>query len=141
DEVIFCIKNYGKFRSSIFVKLSESNINDILKMCDTGSRSNDISDKFGIDRHCIGGVLKRYGRKSIYSSKKFDHVRKIPVNKHQKEMSIGTLLGDECVHKQRKKSNNMYKYYLRQTKNQKEYFMWKFNNLKPFFTKYYEIET
>lgn len=140
SDVIFCLKNYGKFRTSIYVSLSEQQVNDILNLCDDGKKVYEIADQFKIDRHCVGRVLKRYGRKSKHSNKKFDHLRKIPFSKLHKEIIVGSLLGDGCVHKQRKKSNNLYKYYLSHSKKQEEYFLWKFNGLSPFFTKYYEID-
>jgi len=141
DEVIFCISNYGKFKTSIFTKFSEHQINEIIKLCDNGEKVYKIAEIFGVDRHTISKILKRYGRKSNYSSKKFDKVRKIPFSENHKNIIIGTLLGDGCIYKQRKNTNNMYKYYLSHSKKQKEYFLWKFNNLKPFITKYYETET
>jgi len=141
DDVVTCLSKYGKFTTSIFTRLSEDQVNYMLKLSDAGKKTHQIATELKLDRHVAGRLLKRYGRTSQHSNKKFDKVRRMPFSKHHKDIIVGTLLGDGCIHKQRKKSNDMYKYYLSHSKKQEEYFLWKFENLKPFFTKYYEIDT
>lgn len=140
EDVIFCIANYGKYRCSVFTRLAEREVDKILELCDAGKRLDKISQMFRLDTHVVGRILKRYGRQSVYSSKKFDRLRTVPFSSFHKDLIIGTLLGDGCIHKQGKQSNRLYKYYLSHSKKQEEYFLWKFNAFKPFMSKYYEVE-
>jgi len=141
DDVIFCLSNFGKFQTSVFTRLTEIQVENILKLCDNGTKTKEIAKIFNIDRHCVGRILRRYGRTSRHSNKKFAHLRKIPFTTTHKNFIIGTLLGDGCIHQQRKNTNNLYKYYLSHSKKQEEYFFWKFKQLQPYMSKYYEVET
>lgn len=137
EDVVNCLSN-SKFRFSIFTSVSKDQLEYILKACDNGKMVAEIAKEFNLDRHVVSKILQLYNKKSKHSNRRYDNLRKIPFTKRQKNIIIGSLLGDGCVHKQDKSSNRMYKYYLSHSEKQSDYFFWKFNELKPFFTKYYK---
>lgn len=57
----------------------------------------EIAEIFQVHRKTITRYLKKYNIAINFSKRKFEIIKKVPFTKEQKEMIIGTLLGDGCI--------------------------------------------
>ena len=70
------------------------------------------------------------------NERKYYHLREIPLEQRHKDFIIGTLLGDGCLARGGKKSN--FRLSFAHCEKQKDYFLWKFDFLKPFTNNFYK---
>ena len=57
----------------------------------------EIADKYSVHRRSVNRWFKHYDIKVIPGQRKFEKIKKIPLTKEQKEMTIGMLLGDGFI--------------------------------------------
>jgi len=68
--------------------------------------------------------------------KKYDNLRATPFTQEQIDLIIGSILGDGCLHRDNNKGN--FKLRMSQCEKQKQYFLFKFDKLKPFVNTFYK---
>ena len=61
----------------------------------------EIAEILQVDRSTVVRYLKKYSIAINPKQRKYEIVKKIPLTKEQKEMIIGTLLGDGCISPQK----------------------------------------
>ena len=103
----------------------------ILNLFDNGSTVKEIAGNFQISAPVISRFLKANDREIIVSCTKYDNFREVPFTNIQKEFIIGTLLGDS--HLSRESEKGMCHLLLGHGIEQKEFFLWKIDIMKPFF--------
>lgn len=106
---------------------------NIKKLHDNGMRTSEISKVIGIDARRISDQLKKNGLKS--NERTFDN----KPTQEQKDVLISLAIGDGCIYKS--KGNKNYRMNLAHSTKQKDYFLNKYNQLKPFIEVDYFIET
>ena len=70
------------------------------------------------------------------NERKYYHLRAISLEQRHKDFLVGTLLGDGCLAKGGKKSD--FRLSFSHCEKQKDYFLWKFDFLKPFTNNFYK---
>lgn len=106
--------------------------NQIIKRYNSGETINSIARSIEMSPPAISRLLKNNGIHVVSNINKYESIRKMHLNKHQKSIIVGTLLGDGCLYSDNKKPP--YKLSFGHTIKQEEYFMMKYNALKPFTT-------
>jgi len=81
----------------------------------------EIAEIYNVDRSTIGNKLKAYGICSNPSKRKFYHLKAIPLTQQQKELIVGSALGDASIIKR----NTISYFKVSHCERQKEYLMWK----------------
>lgn len=129
-------KNKVKFRKSYLSDFTEQQIQDVIKKFDNNVSIKDIAKWYEISPPAISRLLVANGRKPIAISRKYDIIRETPINSVQKQILVGTLLGDGCLYRDSNKSN--YKLSFGHCKKQEQYFHWKMIMMDPFINTFRE---
>lgn len=82
-----------------------------------------IGKIYDVDRRVVGKWLKKYGIKSRSNARKYYHLRARPLTQQQKELIVGTLLGDGFLQVNRK--GNLARLSMTHSVKQVEYSLWK----------------
>lgn len=123
------LKNKVKWRKNYISDLNENDVKDILKLFDDGKPIHEIAKLYNYSSPAISKLLKAHNKKIISTKRKYDLLREVPLNNFQKQIIIGSILGDGCVSKHSEKG--AYLSFSHSIK-QKEYFYWKKAYLDPF---------
>lgn len=122
--------NKIKWRRNYLSDLNEVQITDIIYRYKNNQTINEIADWYEFSSPAISRLLKSKNINVISSSRKYDILRETPINNIQRQVIVGTLLGDGCLYKDNIKSN--YKLSFGHCEAQEEYFHWKIAMLDPF---------
>lgn len=117
---------------SKYVKYDEQ----IIKLAKEGKKPFEIAKEVGIDSR---RVIDRLKANSITNYKRGNTNDRLSIqSEEQKQVLLGTILGDGCLFKGN--SNQNYRMNLAHSLKQKEYFMYKYNVLKSLGFKEPKIE-
>lgn len=83
----------------------------------------EIAEIYNVDRTTISNKLKKYGIDSDPSQRKYRLLKATPLNKEQKELIVGSTLGDGSIVMNGRRVNSYFK--IAHCERQKEYLMWK----------------
>lgn len=125
---------YKKFEKKYLRDLNEPELKEILNKFDNGTSIIDLSSKYEINSAEITKFLRWNKRNILGEERKYFIIRAIPFTQKQKEIIIGTVLGDGCLHKHNKSKD--FALSLTHCKQQEEYFLWKTAMLSPFVNTY-----
>lgn len=128
-EVVFVLANWGHYKQSLLHGLLEEELLNILQLRKVGVSARDISKLYKIDRHALGRLLQRYGFKDTGPNKN-KALRSTTLTEQQKQLVLGTLLGDGGLWKGGPNKNA--KYHMVHSVKQREYFFYKYKILQPF---------
>jgi recombination protein RecA len=84
----------------------------------------ELAEMFGVDRKTISRWLKEYQIDINPKQRKYELIKKVPFTQKQKELIVGTVLGDGCIALHGRK-NKSCRLILGHCEKQKEYLMWK----------------
>lgn len=90
-----------------------------------------IAEIYQVNRSTISRNLKKWGINLISEQRKFRNIKKIPLNQEQRELIIGSLLGDGCIALHGRK-NKSYRFIVSHCEKQKEYLLFKKSILGKF---------
>jgi hypothetical protein len=127
-----------KFRKKYVSDFTQDQIKDIVNKFDNGETIKNIANWYEISAPAISRILKANNREPVSSSRKYDILRETPINSIQKQIIVGTLLGDGCLHKD--SPNGNFKLSFSHCKAQSPYFFWKIAMLDPFINTHREYE-
>lgn len=91
--------------------------------CEKYLTTFEIAEIFKVDRTTISNRLKEFGINSNIGQRKYRIIKATPLNKEQKEMIVGSVLGDGSVIISGRKKNAYFK--VAHCEKQKDYLMWK----------------
>jgi predicted DNA-binding protein YlxM (UPF0122 family) len=57
----------------------------------------EIAEIFGVHRRSVNRWFVKYGIDVVPSQRKYELIKKVPLTKEQREMIVGTLLGDGFI--------------------------------------------
>jgi recombination protein RecA len=86
--------------------------------------SYQIAKIFNINRTTICSYLKKYGIKINTKQRRFCSVKNQGFNQEQKDMIVGTVLGDGCISPHGRK-NKSYRLIVGHCEKQKDFLLWK----------------
>jgi hypothetical protein len=89
-----------------------------------------IADMFQVKMGSIYRWKEELGVISKFDPYRYDNLRTIPLNRKQKEILVGTVLGDGCISL---KESGSARLYIAQCNAQKDYLFWKRDEFQPFF--------
>lgn len=84
----------------------------------------EIGEMFGLHRNTISTYLKKYGIEINPKQRKYELIKKVPFTQEQKDLIVGTVLGDGCIAPHGRK-NKSYRLLVGHCEKQKEFLMWK----------------
>lgn len=87
--------------------------------------TREIGKIYNVDKKTVSRHLKKHGIQINFEKRKFEIYKKRPLTGRQKEIVIGTVLGDGCIAKHGKLSRLV----LGQCEKQKNFLYWKANEL------------
>jgi Mor family transcriptional regulator len=119
-----------KWRRNYVSDFTDEQVKDIIKRFDNGELIKKIAKWYEISAPAISRLLIANNRNPISSNRKYDILRQTPINNIQKQILVGTLLGDGCLYRDSKKSN--FKLSFSHCKKQEQYFHWKIAMFDPF---------
>lgn len=125
-----------KWNRNYISDFTPDQIKKIIEKFDNKESIKKIAEWYEISPPAISRILKANNREPISSSRKYDVLRQTPINSIQKQIIVGTLLGDGCLYKYSKNGN--YKLSFSHCKAQAQYFHWKIAMLDPFINNYRE---
>lgn len=105
-------------------------VKSIVEKFDGGTPIKDIAKWYEISPPAISRLLRANARTPIWVGRKYDILRETPINTIQKQVLVGTILGDGCLYKDSKNSN--YKLSFSHCETQEQYFHWKIAMFDPF---------
>lgn len=79
----------------------------------------EIAEILQTNRKTISRLLKEYGIEINPKQRKYELIKKIPLTKEQKEMIIGSMLGDGCIAPHGRK-NKSYRFIVGHSEKQKD---------------------
>lgn len=123
-------RNNIEWHRKYICDLKQEQVRDILNKFDEKITITQISKEYGISEPAISRLLRANDREPIGSNRKYDILRQVPIKQYQKDLIIGTVLGDGCLYKD--SPNGMFKLSFGHCEKQKEYFLWKIQQLDPF---------
>lgn len=84
----------------------------------------EIAEMLGCTRKTVSGYLKKYDIDINPKQRKYELIKKVPFTQEQRDLIVGTLLGDGCValHGRKNKSARLL---VGHCKKQKDFLMWK----------------
>jgi hypothetical protein len=126
------IDNNVQWKRKYISDFSDEQIQDIINLYQNAITIKLIASKYGISAPAVSRLLKSNGIEVISNTHKYDDLRTIHVNDVQKQLLVGSLLGDACLYQDTEKSN--YKLSFGHCEGQREYFNWKVSTMKPFVT-------
>lgn len=83
----------------------------------------EIAEIYNVDRTTISNKLKEFGIDSNPTQRKYRILKATPISKKQREMIVGSVLGDASIILSGRKKNPYFK--IAHCEKQKEYLMWK----------------
>lgn len=86
--------------------------------------SYEIAEFFNVDRSTVCRWLKFYEIDINPKQRKYELIKKVPFTQEQKEMIVGTLLGDGCISPHGRK-NKSYRLMIGHCEKQKDLVFWK----------------
>lgn len=119
-----------EWRKKYLSDFSEKQTKEAISMFDSGDSVAKIAKWFEISPPAISRLLRANNRTPISSVRKYNHLRATPINFVQKQVLVGTVLGDGCLYKDGKRSN--FKLSFGHCKKQEQYFHWKVAMFDPF---------
>lgn len=125
-------KNDVPWKRKYACDFTPNQIQDIISQFQDGTTIKQIAPQYGISAPAISRLLKANGIQVISSLHKYDDLRLISITNIQKQIIVGSLLGDGCVYRDTERSN--YKLSFGHCEAQKEYFDWKMSLMQPFIT-------
>jgi recombination protein RecA len=84
----------------------------------------EIAEIFQVNRTTVCRSLKRYNIEINPKQRKYEIIKKVPLTKEQKEMIVGTLLGDGCIAPHGRKNKN-YRLMIGHCDRQKDLVLYK----------------
>lgn len=84
----------------------------------------EISEILQVNRSTVVRYLKKYNIDINPKQRKYEIIKKVPLTKEQREMIIGTLLGDGCINPHGRK-NKSYRLMIGHCENQKDLVFYK----------------
>ena len=123
-------KNKVKWRKTYLSDLSENQIQDIISRYNNKETIKFIAKWYEISPPAISRLLKSRGINVVSLLRKYDILREIPLNSIHKQIIVGTVLGDGCLHRDTNKSN--FKLSFSHCEAQAQYFHWKMLMMDPF---------
>lgn len=84
----------------------------------------EIAELFQVNRVTVCKWLKKYEIEVNPKQRKYELIKKIPLTQLQKEMIVGTVLGDGCIAPHGRK-NKSYRLIVGHCEIQKDFLMWK----------------
>ncbi len=119
-----------KWRRNYVSDFTNEQISSIINKFDAGEAIEKIAKWYEISPPAISRLLRANDRIAIPARKKYEILRQHPINTIQKQLIVGSLLGDGCLYKDSKNSN--FKLSLSQCKAQEQYFHHKVALMDPF---------
>lgn len=119
-----------KWRRNYVSDFTKDQIQTILEKFDSGILIKDIAKWYEISSPAISRLLKANNRNPIWIGRKYNVLRETPINTIQKQILVGTLLGDGCLYRDSNKNN--YKLSFSHCEAQEQYFLWKIAMFDPF---------
>ena len=89
----------------------------------------EIAEILKVDRSTVVRYLKKYNIDINPKQRKYEIIKKVPLNKEQREMIIGTLLGDGCISPHGRK-NKSYRLMIGHCEKQKDLVFYKKQSLE-----------
>jgi Mor family transcriptional regulator len=129
-------KEKVKWKRNYVSDFTPDQIKKIIQEFDEGKSIKEIANWYEISPPSISRLLKANNKEPVSSGKKYEILRKTPINSIQKQFIVGTLLGDGCLYKDSKKGN--YKLSFGHCKAQSQYFHWKIAMMDPFINSFRE---
>lgn len=83
----------------------------------------EIAKIYNVNRSTISNRLKEFGIKSNPNQRKYETIKSIPLSKQQKEMIVGSSLGDASIVLSGRRINPYFK--VSHCEKQKDYLLWK----------------
>lgn len=89
-----------------------------------GKTSYEIAEMFDVNRTTVTRWLKKHGIDINPKQRKYELIKKIPFTQEQKDLIVGTVLGDGCIalHGRKNKSARLI---VGHCEKQKDFLMWK----------------
>lgn len=125
-----------KWNRNYISDFTPDQVKNIIQKFDNGETIKKIAEWYEISPPSISRLLKANNREPTSIDRKYDVLRQTPINSIQKQIIVGTLLGDGCLYKDSTKGN--YKLSFGHCKAQAQYFHWKISMLDPFINTYRE---
>lgn len=110
---------------------SSEEICEIIEMYGKDFTMRKIALKFNTNKQRISNIIKNNGIKIKRHKRKYSFYYEQSLSQRQKEILVGSLLGDGCVHKHHEGINSC-RYIETHSIKQKDYAMWKYNEFKNF---------
>lgn len=99
------------------LELDENILKDLY--VDKKKTSYEIAEILEVSRQTVIRYLKKYGIDINPKQRKYELIKKVPLTKEQREMIIGTILGDGCIAPHGRK-NKSYRLIIGHSENQKD---------------------
>lgn len=84
----------------------------------------EIAEMFDINRTTVSKWLKKYDIDTNPKQRKYELIKKVPFTQEQKDLIVGTVLGDGCIAAHGRK-NKSYRLLVGHCEKQKDFLMWK----------------
>lgn len=84
----------------------------------------ELAELFKVDRRTIGRWLSHHDIDKNPKQRKYELIKKIPLTTQQREMIVGTVLGDGCIVPHGRK-NKSYRLMIGHCEEQEEFVLWK----------------
>jgi hypothetical protein len=111
------------------VIIEENKLNNVY--IEKGNNIFDTAAELRVSVQTVMASLKKYDMGFVKPKHLYSDLRKTDFSEFQRDMVIGSILGDGCVYKKSNSRNCVFE--IRQSVKQREWAFWKANNLKPFF--------
>jgi predicted DNA-binding protein YlxM (UPF0122 family) len=128
--------NKVKWRRNYISDFSPEQIQDIIQKFDNKISIKEIAKLYNISQPAISRLLKANNREAVPVKRKYDILRQTPINAIQKQIVVGSLLGNGCLYRDSNKAN--YKLSFSHCKKQEQYFHWKIAMMDPFINTFRE---
>lgn len=93
--------------------------------------SYEIAEMFSVNRATVCRWLEKYEIDINPKKRKYELIKKVPFTQEQKDLIVGTVLGDGCVAEHGGK-NKSYRLLVSHCEKQKDFLMWKKSILANF---------
>lgn len=134
EKVRKILKGKVKWKRNYVSDLTQDQIQAILYKFDNNISIKEIAKWYELSPPAISRLLVANNRKPICNARKYDILRASPINSIQKQILVGTLLGDGCLYKD--SINGAYKLSFGHCEAQEQYFHWKIAMMDPFINTY-----
>lgn len=128
-------KQKVKWRKNYVSDFTKDQIQNIIKRYQNKESIKKIAAWYEISPPAIAKLLKANNIDVEYNGRKYDILRQTPINSIQKQLIVGTLLGDGCLTKHSKNGN--FCLSISQCEKQAQFFHWKIAMMDPFINGWY----